>query len=233
MTQTKQAVRRRVLPFVGALAFVPFMFLALGAAAMAPQTVVDSSYTTLANWQSWTYTGSFHASSTGVGTAPSADTGNPAVLNDTATSPAMTYIPSNDSMVITYNQVDSGSPGPATVYLSVSWDGGAYTQPGKTCTAGACTSNAFTAPSAGSYHTLVVQFIVHTAGGWSSFDHLTVTDNTATALYNPGTWTAPTLDLNALSTQMVDFWDFMAPAVYIIAGISLGGLIVSKVRNLI
>lgn len=43
----------------------------------------------------------------------------------------------------------------------------------------------------------------------------------------------PTLDLTALSTQMTTFFSFIAPALWIVGGISLGGLIVGKVRNLI
>ncbi len=42
----------------------------------------------------------------------------------------------------------------------------------------------------------------------------------------------PSLDLTSLSTNMGAFFSFIAPALWIIAGIGLGGLIVGKVRHL-
>lgn len=44
--------------------------------------------------------------------------------------------------------------------------------------------------------------------------------------------TFPTLDLTAISTQMTAFFNFISPALYIVGGIGLGGLIIGKVRHL-
>ncbi len=44
--------------------------------------------------------------------------------------------------------------------------------------------------------------------------------------------TYPTLDITTISTQMGAFFSFIAPALWIVGGIGLGGLIVGKVRHL-
>lgn len=44
--------------------------------------------------------------------------------------------------------------------------------------------------------------------------------------------TYPALDLTAIGTQMGNFFAFIAPALYIVGGIGLGGLIIGKVRHL-
>lgn len=44
--------------------------------------------------------------------------------------------------------------------------------------------------------------------------------------------TFPTLDLSQISSQMNAFFSFIAPALYIVGGIGLGGLIIGKVRHL-
>lgn len=69
------------------------------------------------------------------------------------------------------------------------------------------------------------------------FDNVSLLNNAASSS-GPvsgasGAVTYPILDLAALSAQVTAFWSFIAPAIYIIAGISLGGLIVAKVRHLI
>jgi len=45
--------------------------------------------------------------------------------------------------------------------------------------------------------------------------------------------TFPTLDLTAVSTNMTAFFNFIAPVLWVVGGIGLGGLIVGKVRHLL
>lgn len=47
------------------------------------------------------------------------------------------------------------------------------------------------------------------------------------------TLTFPTLDLTAITANMQAFFSFMSPALWIVVGISLGGIIVGRLRGLL
>lgn len=82
----------------------------------------------------------------------------------------------------------------------------------------------YTVPNSQYYIQIVTTTSTINLSGWS----ITAVQGTGSV----GSVTYPTLDIAALSTQMGNFFGFIAPALYIVAGIALGGLIISKVRHL-
>lgn len=230
---TQAPAHRRVVPSWLLPLVLPFVaFLALGAAALAPMSVTLADYGGTSSWGSWSLPATFQVDTGCVAFSWSLHSGscleiNNAVAGDTA-SVSIPYIASGDTVNVTPTVQGPGS-GYAAFNFKYAWDNaaGPFTVFGGADGAGA----SLVAP-AGASHTLYLQIVV-TTGGFLEVSDLTVVDATATQSSNPGTMSFPGINMTSLAADVQSYWTFIAPALYVVGGIGLGGLIVSKVRGLL
>lgn len=226
------AARRVVPQWVRALlglTAIPTLLVLLGAAGLMPADVLMSTWSTQAQLQTWTSGGN-----PGLGTQYCA-TGDTYCYFESATGGGDGHLTSPsllENAGTYYLLVD----GPTSTTLKVSGDTTTYTG---SAVAGGTKLGPFPVSTAQG-QALVLTLYVPGSNGVGNFRLFQATAPAAPTATpggpgggSTGSVTYPVLDMTALAAQVAAFWGFIAPAVYIIGGISLGGLIVAKFRHLI
>lgn len=222
--------RRHLLSWLLWPAFLPALLFLLFAspAAHAAPALPASSYTltsTALNCGSW------NLCSGGVVTLThgGADSNGPVLTANTTDT--------GQTATVTWTATGYGSTGARGLVLSLCQPG--YTgSAGGNCSGGARSDYTnsgtpfradgnitLTIPSAGSTWSIVAWNNSSASGDDITGLAITITEPVANLSY-------PTLNTSSLSTYMGNFWSFIAPALYIVAGIGLGGLIIGYVRHL-
>lgn len=195
---------------------------------------VGHTYNFTSDMQGWSGTGWTWYTSGGGTNCPSgsgsciAHMGGVASTAYTVTSPALVAGSGITGLVV------SGSQGGCTPTITVSSFFGSASHGSGAATIGA---NTFTytlpagaIPAQGQSYT--VSITVTTGCANDVLGPITVNEVGAAPPCTGNCVTYPTLSLSTVSTNMTQFFNYLAPLLYVVGGIGLGGLIVGKARHL-
>lgn len=201
-----------------AFAVVALLSIPVGS-AMALAPVVTYHFT--AGADGWGGTGATPTSAPGGTGVCFGGSGGCVASTSTAISPSIA-VTAGDYFYYTYEQFASGTAWTPQVV------NGTATTLSASC--GAADANGWKLCQTSNWHipsgvtSVVVQLT--TSGGTAYLDEVSAYD------VSPGVVTYPSLDLPTISTQMNNFFSFLAPLLYVVGGIGLGGLIIAKARHL-
>lgn len=214
---------QRVLRAVPALGVVVALLVGVSVAFADAAPVTYSWDTSASGWTgtgvSWDGTAADCHNSTGSPSGGCLEIG----VNDTASSPAISVNPGSTVTITLWDK--------ALAIPVVTANGTSVALTGCGSGAWSCDTGTYTVPASG-VTTVVVA--VGIGSGANPIDDVSVSASGGTGGGGGGGGSVsfPTLDLTQVGSNMSNFFAYLAPLLYVVGGIGLGGLIVSKARHL-